>query len=89
VTRITVAEATGAEIPERGPCREIPARTDATYSTCRYPVADAVCPPAKQVIVTGQLPGVVLVPTFQVQLTLPLAFAAFGPRPAAVEGPDL
>jgi hypothetical protein len=40
------------------------------------------------VTVTGQLPGVVPVPTFQVQDATPLAFAVCGPSPAAFDGPD-
>jgi hypothetical protein len=39
--------------------------------------------------VTGQLPFEVLDPTRQDQLTVPDALAVFGPRPEAVEGPDL
>jgi hypothetical protein len=42
-----------------------------------------------QVTVTGHVPGVVRVPTFQVHATAPEADAVFGYRPAAVEGPDL
>jgi len=41
------------------------------------------------VTVTGQLPGVVRVPTSQVHCTVPEADAVVGPRPAAVLGPDL
>ena len=39
--------------------------------------------------VTGQDPGVVRVPTFHVQLTMPFEFAVLSARPAAVEDPDL
>jgi hypothetical protein len=39
--------------------------------------------------VTGQLPGVVREPTVQLQDTVPLAFAFFGPSPDALDGPDL
>src|SRR5258708_40000018 len=35
------------------------------------------------------VPGAVRVPTFHVQLTLPDPFAVAGPRPAAVDGPEL
>ncbi len=38
---------------------------------------------------TGHDPGVVRLPTFHVQLTMPDEFAVLSPRPAAVEGPDL
>jgi hypothetical protein len=52
-------------------------------------VTDFESPPDEQVTVTGQLPRVVLVPTFQVQDATPVLLADFGPRPAAVAGPDL
>jgi hypothetical protein len=48
-----------------------------------------VWPPFEQVMVTGQEPGVVRVPTFQVQLTTPVEPAVLFPKPLAVEGPDL
>ena len=38
---------------------------------------------------TGHLPGVVLEPTRQVQLTCPRLFASWGTRPRARDGPDL
>jgi len=47
-----------------------------------------VNPPLEQVTVTGHDPGVVRVPTFQVQLAFPELLAVLGPKPAAVEGPD-
>lgn len=59
------------------------------YTTWRYLVTDFCAPPAEHVTVTGQLPGVVLVPTFQVHDATPEEFAFFGSRPAADEGPDL
>ena len=46
-------------------------------------------PAAVQVTVTGQLPGVVRVPTVQLQLATPDPSAAVGARPAALDGPDL
>jgi len=52
-------------------------------------MAEALWDPRLQLTVTGQLPEVVRVPTFHVQLTAPVALAVFGPRPAAVDGPDL
>ena len=39
------------------------------------------------VTVTGQLPGVVLVPTVQLHDTAPLPSVRFGPSPCAVPGP--
>lgn len=48
-----------------------------------------VWPLLVQVMVTGQEPGVVRVPTFQVQLTTPVEPAVWFPRPLALEGPDL
>ncbi|HEY7940595.1 MAG TPA: hypothetical protein VID25_01505 [Candidatus Limnocylindrales bacterium] len=39
--------------------------------------------------VTGHDPADVLVPTLQVQLTLPAELAVLGPSPLAVAGPDL
>ena len=45
-------------------------------------------PPAAQVTVTGQLPRVVLVPTFHVQDATPPPFAVVGPSPPAVDAPD-
>ena len=41
-----------------------------------------------QLTVIGQVPRVVLAPTFQVQLTLPDASEVFGVKPAAVEVPE-
>jgi hypothetical protein len=41
------------------------------------------------VTATGHLPGVVRVPTVQLQVTAPLALAVSAPRPAALDGPDL
>ena len=41
-----------------------------------------------QVTVTGHLPGVVVAPTFQVQLTEPAASAVFGSSPLAALGPE-
>ena len=38
---------------------------------------------------TGQLPAVVRVPTFQVHEAMPLLLALVGARPDAVDGPDL
>jgi hypothetical protein len=52
-------------------------------------VALALVPLLVQRTVTGQLPGVVRKPTVQLQDTAPLALAFFGPRPAALDGPDL
>jgi hypothetical protein len=51
--------------------------------------AEALLPPALQVTVTGHEPTVVREPIFQVQLTLPVPLAVLGPRPAALDGPDL
>jgi len=45
--------------------------------------------PSPQVTVIGQAPGVVVAPTFHVQLTLPAPSEFFATSPAAVEGPDL
>ena len=45
--------------------------------------------PSPQVTVIGHAPGVVLAPTFHVQLTLPAPSEFFATKPAAVEGPDL
>ena len=42
-----------------------------------------------QVTVIGQVPGVVLAPTVQLQLTFPPASEVAGARPWAVDGPDL
>jgi hypothetical protein len=39
--------------------------------------------------VTGQLPAVVLEPTFHVHDATPVLLAYLGPSPAAVDGPDL
>jgi len=58
--------------------------------TCIYGTTTSVraaAPP--QVIVTGQAPGVVFVPTFHDQLTSPPASAVFGPSPCALLGPLL
>jgi hypothetical protein len=55
----------------------------------RYFVTDFRREPLVQVTVTGQLPAVVRGPTLQVQDAIPLLLAVLGPRPAAVEGPDL
>jgi len=52
-------------------------------------VTDSSLVPSEQVTVTGQLPGVVRLPTFQVHDAIPLLLAYLGSRPAAVEGPDL
>lgn len=52
-------------------------------------MTDASSSPFEQVTVTGQLPAVVRVPTLQVQEAVPVLLASFGPRPAALEGPDL
>jgi hypothetical protein len=59
------------------------------YWTTSDIVALALEPPLVQRTVTGQLPGVVREPTVQLQEMVPLALAFFGPRPAALEGPDL
>ena len=59
------------------------------YWTTSDLAALAFEPPLVQRTVTGQLPGVVREPTVQLQDTVPLALAALGPRPAALEGPDL
>jgi hypothetical protein len=59
------------------------------YWTTSDVVALALVPPIVQRTVTGQLPGVVREPTVQLQDTTPLALAVLGPRPAALEGPDL
>ena len=42
-----------------------------------------------QVTVIGQLPRVVLTPTFHVQPTVPAPSLVAGLSPAAVDGPDL
>ncbi len=52
-------------------------------------MTDLVTPFDEQVTVTGQLPMVVLLPTFHVQDAAPPLFAVLGPSPAAVDGPDL
>jgi hypothetical protein len=57
--------------------------------TWRYFVTDLRSPLLLQLTVTGQLPAVVRVPTFHVQDATPLPFAYFGPKPLAVDGPDL
>ncbi len=49
----------------------------------------AVLPSLLAVTTIRQLPAVVLLPTVQVQETLPLSSAVFGPRPRARLGPDL
>ena len=49
----------------------------------------SLCPPRLQETVTGQDPGVVRLPTIQLQVTAPAPDAVFGLRPRAVEGPDL
>jgi hypothetical protein len=41
-----------------------------------------------QLTVIGQVPRVVVAPTFQVQLTFPAGSEVFGVRPAAVEVPE-
>jgi hypothetical protein len=58
-------------------------------TTSRYLLTLLDAPPFEQVTVTGQLPGVVRPPTFHVQDAIPVEFADVGPRPDAVEGPDL
>ena len=69
--------------------RPAAARRNTGYVTCRSLVALLLSTPFEQSIVTGQDPGVVRVPTFHVQLTLPFEVAVSGPNPAAFEGPDL
>jgi hypothetical protein len=59
------------------------------YWTTSDFAALALEPPLVQRTVTGQLPRVVRVLTVQLQDTVPLALAALGPRPAALDGPDL
>jgi hypothetical protein len=59
------------------------------HRTSRYLATDLCSPLFEQVTVTGQLPAVVLVPTFQVHEATPELLAYFGPRPEAVDGPDL
>ncbi len=54
----------------------------------KYLVALADVPPFRHVTVTGHEPGVVRVPTFQVQLTNPVLLAVLLPSPAAFDGPE-
>lgn len=46
-------------------------------------------PYSEHLMVTGQEPAVVRVPTLHVQLTEPPEPAVLGPSPAALDGPDL
>ncbi len=68
----------------RGPGEGIvPVRTsnDASRVPC--------LPTAEHVTMIGQRPGVVRLPTRQVQVTMPRLSAVFGTRPLALLGPDL
>lgn len=51
-------------------------------------MTDLFEPRDAHVTVTGQLPGVVLLPTLHVHEAKPLAFAISGTRPEAFDGPD-
>ena len=52
-------------------------------------MTDLSIPRLAQLTVTGQLPEVVRLPTFQVHVATPALLAYLGPRPDAVDGPDL
>lgn len=58
-------------------------------STVRKRRVVSVCPLRLQVTVTGQVPGVVRVPTSHLHVTAPAVDAVFGSMPWAVDGPDL
>lgn len=45
--------------------------------------------PRSQLIEIGQVPRVVLLPTFHDQDTIPVELAVLSPSPTAVDGPDL
>jgi len=57
--------------------------------TWKGTVFDTVFPPALAVTTMLQVPGLVLLPTFQLQVTVPSCPAVWGPRPEALLGPLL
>ena len=59
------------------------------YVTVKCALFEVVTPFRVAVTTTSQEPGVVLVPTFQVQDTPPLPSALLSYSPAASLGPDL
>jgi hypothetical protein len=73
----------------RAACANNAKRTYRPYWTTSDVVALALVPPLAQRTVTGQLPGVVRELTVQLHMTAPAAPAVLGPRPAALDGPDL